>query len=380
MAAKKYVCKVCGYTHEGNEAPSVCPLCKAGASEFEAVKEAKKKGFNTNSDIYAIIYSAVVVVIVAFLLAGVSSALKPMQDANVALDKKKQILASLNIKNVADADAEYKKYIKADYIINGDSVINEKGGFDVKNDKITPENLPLYIAEVNGETKYIIPMTGNGLWGGIWGYIALNDDCNTIYGVYFSHASETPGLGAEIASEKFQSRFNGKDKEGNDIVKKVYDADGKVALEVKKGKGDADYHIDAISGATLTCNGLDTMLKTKLAPYYEYLNKVKSTANDDEDDNNDNNDNGGNGGNDGNDNVGNTDNSNVENTDNANVENTDNANVENSVENNGDAVVSEPATDIVEEQAVEDNEIAENMSETVNQATADADAQVKEDK
>ena len=375
MAAKKYVCKVCGYTHEGNEAPSVCPLCKAGASEFEAVKEAKKKGFNTNSDIYAIIYSAVVVVIVAFLLAGVSSALKPMQDANVALDKKKQILASLNIKNVADADAEYKKYIKADYIINGDSVINEKGGFDVKNDKITPENLPLYIAEVNGETKYIIPMTGNGLWGGIWGYIALNDDCNTIYGVYFSHASETPGLGAEIASEKFQSRFNGKDKEGNDIVKKVYDADGKVALEVKKGKGDADYHIDAISGATLTCNGLDAMLKTKLAPYYEYLNKVKSTANDDEDDNNDNNDNndnGGNGGNDGNANVGNTDN--------ANVENTDNTNVENSVENNGDAVVSEPATDIVEEQAVEDNEIAENMSETVNQATADADAQVKEDK
>ncbi len=385
MAAKKYVCKVCGYTHEGNEAPSVCPLCKAGASEFEAVKEAKKKGFNTNSDIYAIIYSAVVVVIVAFLLAGVSSALKPMQDANVALDKKKQILASLNIKNVADADAEYKKYIKADYIIKGDSVINEKGGFDVKNDKITPENLPLYIAEVNGETKYIIPMTGNGLWGGIWGYIALNDDCNTIYGVYFSHASETPGLGAEIASEKFQSRFNGKDKEGNDIVKKVYDADGKVALEVKKGKGDADYHIDAISGATLTCNGLDAMLKTKLAPYYEYLNKVKSTANDDEDDNNDNGGNGGNdgndnGGNDGNDNVGNTDNANVENTDNANVENTDNANVENSVENNGDAVVSEPATDIVEEQAVEDNEIAENMSETVNQATADADAQVKEDK
>ena len=375
MAAKKYVCKVCGYTHEGNEAPSVCPLCKAGASEFEAVKEAKKKGFNTNSDIYAIIYSAVVVVIVAFLLAGVSSALKPMQDANVALDKKKQILASLNIKNVADADAEYKKYIKADYIINGDSVINEKGGFDVKNDKITPENLPLYIAEVNGETKYIIPMTGNGLWGGIWGYIALNDDCNTIYGVYFSHASETPGLGAEIASEKFQSRFNGKDKEGNDIVKKVYDADGKVALEVKKGKGDADYHIDAISGATLTCNGLDAMLKTKLAPYYEYLNKVKSTANDDEDDNNDNNDNNDNGGN-----GGNNGNANVGNTDNANVENTDNANVENSVENNGDAVVSEPATDIVEEQAVEDNEIAENMSETVNQATADADAQVKEDK
>ena len=109
MAAKKYVCKVCGYTHEGNEAPSVCPLCKAGASEFEAVKEAKKKGFNTNSDFYAIIYSAVVVVIVAFLLAGVSSALKDRQSANIELDKKKQILSSLNKKDLDDPATTYKE-------------------------------------------------------------------------------------------------------------------------------------------------------------------------------------------------------------------------------------------------------------------------------
>jgi Na+-transporting NADH:ubiquinone oxidoreductase subunit C len=201
-----------------------------------------------------------------------------MQDANVALDKKKQILASLNFKDVADADAEYKKYIKSDYIISGDSVKNEKGGFDVENDDIAPDNLPLYIAEVNGAKKYIIPMTGNGLWGGIWGYIALNDDCNTIYGVYFSHASETPGLGAEIAGDKFQSRFTKEtDKDGNVIAKKVFDENGEVLLEVKKGKGKvgAEYHIDAVSGATLTCNGLDDMLKRKLAPYYNYLNNVK---------------------------------------------------------------------------------------------------------
>ena len=112
MAAKKYVCKVCGFVHEGNEAPSVCPLCKAGASEFEAVNEPKKKGLDTNSDIYAIIYSAVVVVIVAFLLAGVSSMLKPKQDANVELDKKKQILASLNERNLPDAAARYDELMK----------------------------------------------------------------------------------------------------------------------------------------------------------------------------------------------------------------------------------------------------------------------------
>ena len=280
MAAKKYVCKVCGYTHEGNEAPSVCPLCKAGASEFEAVKEAKKKGFDTNSDIYAIIYSAVVVVIVAFLLAGVSSLLKPMQDANVELDKKKQILASLNERELADVAATYDELIVADPIINAaGEVVAEEGGFEVKNDDVNEGNLPLYIADINGAKKYIVPMTGNGLWGGIWGYIALNDDCNTIYGVYFSHASETPGLGAEIAADKFQNGFT-KDKDGNPVVKKVYDEEGNVALSVEKGKGKAaaEYHIDAVSGATLTCNGVDDMFKRKLAPYYNYLNNVKAAV------------------------------------------------------------------------------------------------------
>ena len=279
MAAKKYVCKVCGYVHEGSEAPSVCPLCKAGASEFEAVKE-PKKGFDTNSDLYAIIYSAVVVVIVAFLLAGVSSALRPLQDANIELDKKKQILASLNERDLADAAKVYDELIVADIIVDKNGNVKEtNGGFKVANDDINENNLPLYIAEVKGQTKYIIPMTGNGLWGGIWGYIALNDDCNTIFGVYFSHASETPGLGAEIAADKFQDNFTKDvDLSGNPIVKSVFDEDGKVALSVEKGKGKAakEYHIDAVSGATLTCNGVDKMLKEKLQPYYNYLkNKAK---------------------------------------------------------------------------------------------------------
>ena len=271
MAAKKYVCKVCGYVHEGKEAPAVCPLCKAAASEFEAVKEAKK-GLDTNSDVYAILYSAVVVVIVAFLLAGVSSALKPMQDANVELDKKKQILASLNEKNLPDAAAKYDALIVADPIINvNGEVVAEEGGFEVANDAVSEENLPLYVAEIDGAKKYILPMTGNGLWGGIWGYLALNDDCNSIYGVYFSHASETPGLGAEIAGDKFQKRFPGK---------KVYGEDGQVVLTVAKGaaKASEESGVDAISGATITCNGVNGMLKTKLAPYYKYLmSQIAST-------------------------------------------------------------------------------------------------------
>lgn len=269
MAAKKYVCKVCGYVHEGKEAPSVCPLCKAAASEFEAVKEAKK-GIDTNSDVYAVLYSAVVVVIVAFLLAGVSSALKPMQDANVELDKKKQILASLNERNLPDAAATYDALIVADPIVDAQgNVVAENGGFEVANDAVSEDNLPLYIAEIDGATKYILPMTGNGLWGGIWGYLALNDDCNTIYGVYFSHASETPGLGAEIAGDKFQGRFPGK---------KVYGENGEVGLSVLKKSADAEFHVDAISGATITCNGVDAMLKLKLSPYYKYLNSLTKSV------------------------------------------------------------------------------------------------------
>lgn len=273
----KYVCKVCGYTHEGTEAPAVCPLCKAPASEFELVggsdnqKEEKKakKGFNTSSDSYAIIYASIVVVIVAFLLAGVSSLLAPLQQDNIRLDKKKQILSSLNLKNLPDAAATYDEVVKQEIIIDaaGNTVATE-GGFDVKNDAVNENNLPLYICEIDGEKKYVIPMTGNGLWGGIWGYMAVNNDGNTIYGVYFSHASETPGLGAEIASDKFQSRFLGKN-----IIK-----DGAAALHVKKKVDDADYEVNAISGATITCNGVDAMLSKTMQGYQAYLVALQQPA------------------------------------------------------------------------------------------------------
>lgn len=272
MATKKFVCKICGYVHEGSSVPERCPLCKADSDRFEVVAEpaadgnkapVKKKGINTNSDFYAIIYAAVVVVIVAFLLAAVSSALKPMQDENIRLDKMKQILAALHISDVADAKAEFDKVVKKDAVIDCcGKELKSDGGFDVQNDDITPENLPIYICEVDGEEKYVIPMTGQGLWGGIWGYMAVNSDGNTIYGVYFSHASETPGLGAEIAGDKFTSLFDGK---------QVMDGD-KVAIEAVKGRfTNEKVQVNAISGATITCNGVNDMLKKCLENYKGFL-------------------------------------------------------------------------------------------------------------
>lgn len=191
----------------------------------------------TNSNSYTIIYSVIIVVIVAFLLAFVFQALKPMQDANVALDKKKQILNSLNIRdlNDAQADAKYKEVIVADRVIDEKGKVllpgtigGEDAGFKLESKDYKEGKLALYICRVNGETKYVIPVYGMGLWGPISGYIALNADKSTVYGVYFNHESETAGLGAEIKDNKaWQEKFQGKKlfKNGDDKA---------IALSVEK--------------------------------------------------------------------------------------------------------------------------------------------------
>ena len=162
--------------------------------------EKNKKRLNTNANGYTLVYSTVIVVIVAFLLAFVFKALKPMQDVNVALDKKKQLLYALNVRNVDNAAAaeKYKQLIVANEIIdvNG-KLINkgepggEKAGFTLNSADYKAGKLALFVCKVNGQTKYIIPVYGMGLWGPINGFIALNDDKNTVYGAYFNHEGET---------------------------------------------------------------------------------------------------------------------------------------------------------------------------------------------
>lgn len=205
------------------------------------------------------------VVIVAFLMAFVSSVLKPMQTKNIELDKKKQILTALNVVEYDDAEAAYNQHVKAEQLLNADGTVQaETGGFAVDNSAVG-EQLPLYVCEVEGETKYVVPLYGAGLWGPIWGYVALNADKETVYGVYFSHASETPGLGAEIATPKFQAMFPGK---------KAVKAGEPVITIVKFGKvQNPDYEVDGISGGTITSKGVDAMLKTSLGYYKAFLTK-----------------------------------------------------------------------------------------------------------
>ena len=232
---------------------------------------------NTNKNSYIIIYSAILVVVVAFLLAFVYSALKPQQDINVALDKKKQILASLNIRDLSDADAaaKYTEVVECDEIIDtNDTVINkgEKGGenagFKLNSADLKEGKLAVYVCNVDGEKKYVIPVYGMGLWGSIWGYIALDADKNTIYGAYFDHQGETAGLGAEIKDSKaWQDLFKGK---------KIFSADGAaVAIAVKKASDvkNPASEVDAVTGATLTSDGVSLMLQECFSKYVTFLKK-----------------------------------------------------------------------------------------------------------
>jgi Na+-transporting NADH:ubiquinone oxidoreductase subunit C len=210
------------------------------------------------------------VVIVAFLLAFVNSSLRDKQDANVRLDTQKQILAALNVRGVEDVEAAYTKYVKSDNLMQEDGTLKPYDGLlatKYETEVKANNRLHVFVCDVDGKTKYVFPVYGVGLWGAIWGYVALDDDKNTVYGAYFSHAGETPGLGAEIANEPFQDEFKNHKTLDN----------GAVALSVVKyGKVEnKTYQVDGVSGSTLTSNGVNDMLHECLSNYIKFLTANK---------------------------------------------------------------------------------------------------------
>ena len=211
---------------------------------------------NTNSNIYTFVYMTVVVIIVAVLLAVVSQALAPKQQANILLDKQKQILGALKVDYTNADPAEVYYTLVQDTLKYGE--------------------MEVYVANLNGAVKYILPLSGKGLWGGIGGYLALDEDKNTIYGVNFNHESETPGLGAKIVEPEFRSQFEGKH---------IRNAEGAVVsvAVLKAGKhAEGQEQVDAISGATITSSGVSTMLEVNLGEYAEFLNQESGVKNQDE--------------------------------------------------------------------------------------------------
>lgn len=227
---------------------------------------------------YIFIYSAILVVIVATALTITALQLKPMQQENIRIEKMQNILKAVNINaDVEHASELFNKYITDSYIVNikGEKIENINA-FDIDLNKELKKTevsrkLPVFVCTLeNSEIYYIVPLRGKGLWGPIWGYIGLYDDFNTIYGAFFDHQGETPGLGAEIDTEKFQSQFKGK---------KIFNDKGEfISVKVIKGgaKPENTHGVDAISGGTITSDGVTEMLSSGLLQYIDFFKQQQN--------------------------------------------------------------------------------------------------------
>ena len=232
---------------------------------------------NKQGNTYTLIYTSVMVIVVAFILAFAAIGLKPAQEKNIAIDKMSQILSSVNIVSTPENAQElYGKYIDDSYVIdpNGQLTQGESFHLDLAAQLKQPEaqrSLPIFIYTDEKEFhKYIIPLSGSGLWGPIWGYISVDDDGNTVYGAYFAHQGETPGLGAEIDKPPFQKQFQGKHFFINGKFTPIT-----VEKAGQKPQNGADY-VDAVSGGTITSKGVQTMLQTCVKPYAKFLESLNS--------------------------------------------------------------------------------------------------------
>lgn len=230
---------------------------------------------NRNSNTYTVLYAAIMVILVAAILASISMSLKPLQVRNTEIEKKQSILASVNIESTAaNAEEIYTEKIKKEYIVNvkGEPVEGDAFNVDLKKERAKPEEemlLPVFECQTDDGLKYVLPLRGAGLWGPVWGYVALNEDMNTIYGANFDHQGETPGLGAEISTDIFEKPFVGK---------KLFDESGKlVSIIVAKigQEAPAEHKVDGISGGTITSKGLEKMLLDDFSSYQEFLKKKK---------------------------------------------------------------------------------------------------------
>ena len=236
---------------------------------------------NRDSNKHTYIFAVLMVLSVAFVLSFTSESLKDLQNANVKKEKMQNILSSVGI-NVTRDESEvlYMDYISEELSLKSDGTIDDDiDAFDinlaleVKKDSET-QRFPLYIANVENEKFYVIPLRGAGLWAEIWGYIALKEDINTIKGVSFDHKSETAGLGAEITEDWFIDSFTDE---------KINDSQGNfVGVYLTKSNNDPrnedkmDNEVDAISGATITGDGVSDMIIERVQNYLPYFNKISN--------------------------------------------------------------------------------------------------------
>ena len=227
---------------------------------------------NKNSNVYIIIYTVVMVVIVGALLAFLATSLKDKQDANVLNEQKTSIM-----KAFGEAEANFDEVVTIGSITDGEFVVVEDAAatFELLGDRkalaAIENNLPIFKLEKEDVVKYVLPIVGKGLWGDIWGYVSLQqtEDNVVITGIVMDHAGETPSLGAEIATERVQAAFAGK---------KLYNAEGAFAVRMQKGGAQNEHQVDAITGGTKTCDGVNAMLAESIAKYEAFLKVAEAEA------------------------------------------------------------------------------------------------------
>jgi Na+-transporting NADH:ubiquinone oxidoreductase subunit C len=231
------------------------------------------------------------VIIAAALLSLAAVLLKPFQERNMAIEKMGGILASAEVEGVETNNTIdlFNKYIVEELVVDkaGDAEPYKEGKMEdgpafkidmkkelYKKSKGEDFHLPVYVVEKDGKTIYVLPLRGTGLWGPIWGNIALQDDLNTVVGVTFDHKGETPGLGAEITTMAFCEQF---------VDKTIFDKEGNFkSIIVKKGGAktlpqNMQIHgVDAISGGTITSDAVTSMINDVLSAYLPYIQKQRA--------------------------------------------------------------------------------------------------------
>lgn len=231
---------------------------------------------NKNSNAYTFIFAIIMVIVVAVTLSFTATSLGPLQKENVRKEKMQNILLTIGIETDREnAEELFDKYISQQLSLNSQG--EKKEGVnafevDLAKELSKPDEeqtYPIYVANYEGSEYYIAPLRGSGLWDAIWGYIALEDDANTVKGVVFDHKGETAGLGAEITTDWFQQSF---------VDEKIFNDKGElVGVNVVKGYSGGndkdDNKVDSISGATITSDGVSEMIEKRLKNYLPFFKK-----------------------------------------------------------------------------------------------------------
>ncbi|MAN58438.1 MAG: Na(+)-translocating NADH-quinone reductase subunit C [Flavobacteriaceae bacterium] len=251
-------------------------------------------GINTDKNSYTIIFAVIMVVVVGSILAGFANGLKPMIKANERYEKQQNILFAMGVNENAGpndvafiptdrVEATFNEYITKQLVLQGGEITEDDQAYliDIDKEKVMAQKdasynrkLPIFVGQKDGEELYVIPVRGKGLWDAIWGYVAL-DKSMTIIGVYFDHKGETPGLGAEIKQRYFMDDFTGE---------AFLTGEEFEGIAVAKGNNDpknldkSDNEVDALAGATITGDGVTTMLRQDVKEYVPFFKNL-STGN-----------------------------------------------------------------------------------------------------